>query len=187
MEQSRDRTKGLIQSLRNCFSTYGILDEITTDGGPIFTAGETWKFFKCWCTNHRLSSVAYPHGNCRAEVGVKIMKQLITKTHLAIHDDLRYLPAKSSSTSTPTYAPERSTTAPKPTSGVEPETNSDMPVTPETGNTEPSGSITTNIQQPQQQPVEQPQNTQTTQEKKGQPEKRKNVKDYHTIQTQISS
>ena len=29
-------------------------------------------------TNHRLSSVAYPHGNCRAEVGVKTMKQLIT-------------------------------------------------------------------------------------------------------------
>ena len=94
------------------------------------------------------------------------MKRLITKTHLAIHDDLRYLPAKSSSTSTPTYAPERSITAPKPTSGVEPETNSDMPVTPEPGNTEPSGSTTTNIQQPQQQPVEQPQNTQTTQEKK---------------------
>ena len=86
------------------------------------------------------------------------------KTRLTIHDDLRYLPVKSSTTLTPTNAPELSTTVLQPTPSVEPETNSDTPVTPEHGNTEPSGSTTTNIQQPQ--PVEQPPNTQTIQEKR---------------------
>ena len=78
VERSHDGEEGLIQSLRNCFSTYGIPEEITTDGGPEFTAAETRKFLKSWGTNHRLSSVAYPHANCRAEVGVKTMKRLIT-------------------------------------------------------------------------------------------------------------
>ena len=94
------------------------------------------------------------------------------RTRLTIYDDLRYLPAKSSSTPTPTNAPELSTTALKPTSGAEPETNSDMSVTPKTGNKEPSGNTTTNIQT-QQQPVEQPPNTQITQEKRSTRKKRK--------------
>ena len=86
VERSHDGAKGLIQCLRNCFSTYGIPED-GTDGGPEFTAAETRKFFKCWGTNHRLSSVAYPHGNCRAEVGVKTMKRLITN-NTATNGDL---------------------------------------------------------------------------------------------------
>ena len=86
MERSHDGAKGLIQCLRNCFSTYGIPED-GTDGGPEFTAAETRKFFKCWGTNHRLSPVAYPHGNCRAEVGVKTMKRLITN-NTATNGDL---------------------------------------------------------------------------------------------------
>ena len=86
VERSHDGAKGLIQCLRNCFSTYGIPED-GTDGGPEFTAAETRKFFKCWGTNHRLSSVAYSHGNCRAEVGVKTMKRLITN-NTATNGDL---------------------------------------------------------------------------------------------------
>ena len=53
--------------------TYGIPDECASDGGPEFIATATRQFLKEW-----LSSVAFPHSNCRAEVGVKTIKRLIT-------------------------------------------------------------------------------------------------------------
>ena len=46
--------------------------------GPEFIATSTQEFLKTWRIHHRLSSVAYPHSNCRAEVGVKTVKRLIT-------------------------------------------------------------------------------------------------------------
>ena len=78
VERSSDGAKGLISCLRRIFVTYGICEELTTDGGPEFTAYETKKFLTNWGVNHRLTSVGYPHGNCRAEVGVKIVKRLLT-------------------------------------------------------------------------------------------------------------
>ena len=77
VELAKDGSKSLISCLRRIFVTYGISEELTSDGGPEFTAYETKKFLRNWGVKHRLSSVAYPHSNCRAELGVKIVKRLL--------------------------------------------------------------------------------------------------------------
>ena len=71
------RATGLISSLREEFVTYGVPEELSSDGGPEFVAAETQKFLKAWGIHHRISSVAFPHSNCRAEIGVKTCKRLI--------------------------------------------------------------------------------------------------------------
>ena len=50
-----------------------------TNGRPEFQASATCTFQKEWGVHHRLSSLAFPHSNCRAEIGVKTVKRLITK------------------------------------------------------------------------------------------------------------
>ena len=70
-------SSGLISHLRKYFGTFGVPEEISSDGGPEFTSEQTQKFFKDWQIHHRKSSVAFPHSNCRAEVAVKNVKRLL--------------------------------------------------------------------------------------------------------------
>ena len=69
--------KGLVQCLRLFFRTFGVPDEIASDGGPEFTADTTKRFLEQWDVCHRLSSAYYPQSNGRAEVAVKSAKRLL--------------------------------------------------------------------------------------------------------------
>ena len=68
---------GLICHFRSFFSTFGVPEEISSDGGPEFTAKKTEDFFKHWGVRQRVSSVSFPQSNGRAEVAVKKAKCLL--------------------------------------------------------------------------------------------------------------
>ena len=69
--------KGLIACLRMFFATYGVSDELSSDGGPEFVANETQRYLAKWGCTHRKSSAYHPQSNGRAEVAVKAAKRLL--------------------------------------------------------------------------------------------------------------
>ena len=77
VERSCNGATGLVGNLRSIFVTFGIPEDITTDGGPEFTASVTRKFLADWGVHHRTSTVSNPHANCRAEIGVKTIKRAL--------------------------------------------------------------------------------------------------------------
>jgi hypothetical protein len=66
-----------VRVLQGHCEVFGIMAELTTDGGPQFVAGETQRFMEAWGITHRVSSAYVPHGNMRAEAGVKTVKRLV--------------------------------------------------------------------------------------------------------------
>ena len=74
---SSSGSKGLCEALRRVFTTFGIPDDLSSDGGPEFIALETDDLLKRWGINHSLSSAYFPQSNGRAEVAVRITKRLL--------------------------------------------------------------------------------------------------------------
>ena len=77
VRKAKEGATGLIHELKEAASTFGIPEELSSDGGPEFTAVATEKLFCQWGAHHRVSSVAHARSNGRAEVGVKSMKRLL--------------------------------------------------------------------------------------------------------------
>ena len=75
--RSESGAEGLVRYLRETFVTFGIPEELTSDGGPQFKAGKTQECFREWGVRHGITSVANPHANCRAELAVKTVKRML--------------------------------------------------------------------------------------------------------------
>jgi hypothetical protein len=63
---SSSGSKGLCEALRKVFMTFGVPEEISSDGGPEFVSGEAEDFYHRWGIKHRLSSAYFPQSNGRA-------------------------------------------------------------------------------------------------------------------------
>ena len=70
-------SRGLVRCLRKWFATFGVPAQISSDGGPEFSADHTNKFLKTWGVSHRVSAAYNPQSNGRAEVAVKTVKRLM--------------------------------------------------------------------------------------------------------------
>ena len=51
-----DGARGLIQTMKTHFSTFGISEQLSSDRGPEYIAEATKKFLKDWGVEQRLSS-----------------------------------------------------------------------------------------------------------------------------------
>lgn len=59
------------------FSTFGVPEELASDGGPPFNSQAFTQFLKDWGINSRRSSAYYPQSNGRAEAAVKSAKRIL--------------------------------------------------------------------------------------------------------------
>ena len=73
----KSTTAAVITQLRSYISTFGVMDELGTDRGSVYTSSEFRSFLNCFGIRHRVSSAYNPHSNQRAEGAVKAAKRLI--------------------------------------------------------------------------------------------------------------
>ena len=59
------------------FQTFGVPEEISSDGGPPYNSADYKSFLKTWGIAQRQSSAYYPQSNGRAESAVKSMKRCL--------------------------------------------------------------------------------------------------------------
>ena len=71
------RFQTMKKSMLRWFSTFGVPDEMSSDGGPPYNALEYETFLKAWGIEMRKSSAYYPQSNGRAEVAVKTAKRIL--------------------------------------------------------------------------------------------------------------
>ena len=72
----KDGSNTLVNTLGQVFASFGVPETITTDGGPQYMAKQKQQFLTKHGVTHRLTSVAFPHSNLKAERTVSIAKRL---------------------------------------------------------------------------------------------------------------
>ena len=76
---SSTTSSAVIHKMKAQFARHGIPDELVTDNGPQFTAGDFKKFVTDWEFHHTTSSPHYPQSNGKVENAVKTAKSLLKK------------------------------------------------------------------------------------------------------------
>ena len=56
-------TKELVTRLREYMGTFGVMDELATDGATVYMAGKVQEFLARLGVRHRVSSAYNPHSN----------------------------------------------------------------------------------------------------------------------------
>ena len=76
-QRQKNSNLSIERIFRELFITFGIPDELRTDGDHQFTANSFKTFLNIWRLQHRKSSVEYPQSNGSVEVAVKSAKCII--------------------------------------------------------------------------------------------------------------
>ena len=69
--------KDISKCMLRWFTTFGVPEEIASDGGPPYNSSSYDTFLKTWDIRKRQSSAYYPQSNGRAEVAVKSAKRIL--------------------------------------------------------------------------------------------------------------
>lgn len=85
--KSSSNSKTICDIFRRYFISFGVPEELASDGGPPFQSSEFSNFLRIWNITHRCSSAYYPQSNGRAEAAVKYMKRILT-TNISIDGSL---------------------------------------------------------------------------------------------------
>ena len=90
MFESRGGAPGLVRELQAIISTFGAREELASDESTPHMDSITQSFLSDWRVRDRLSSVANPHSNSKAELGVKQVKGIMMEnvsTTGSLHED----------------------------------------------------------------------------------------------------
>jgi hypothetical protein len=72
-----DKSLDVTTFLARLCEDYGVPVSCTSDGAPNLTSQEVENMMQAYGIHHRISSVANPHANSRAELGVKTVKRML--------------------------------------------------------------------------------------------------------------
>ena len=73
----RATAQELMKAITEVCLTFGVPEEIASDGGPQFVSEEFRSFCESWGIHQRVSLAYFPHSDTRAEVGVKTIKRML--------------------------------------------------------------------------------------------------------------